>query len=80
MAKETAILENDASTVMRFLLFMTDSSGAESSQKKKDLLEQEYTEVCPECGAVVFEWWDSCRTCNGDGSQQTTLTDGDIDE
>lgn len=48
-------------------------------KKREGLLEQSYAEACPECGAVVFEWWDGCRDCGlgdeVDPTEQTTLTE-----
>lgn len=49
----------------------------EHSEKEADLLSQDYAAPCPDCGAVVFEWWDGCRECSGTGARQTTLGDDD---
>lgn len=42
----------------------------EYTKKEENLLEQDYADACPECGAVVFEWWDQCQECDGTGSVQ----------
>jgi len=52
-----------------------------TAEKERGLLEQDYAEPCPNCGGVVFEWWDSdtCQDCATDDetTEQTKLvTDG----
>lgn len=34
------------------------------TQKEQDLLKHDYAAPCPDCGAVVFEWQDSCDGCD----------------
>lgn len=41
--------------------------------KENGLLSQDYADPCPECGAVVFDWWDGCHECDGTGTTQATL-------
>lgn len=50
---------------------MADDAAEE--RKRLSLLDAHYTEECPECGAVVFDWWDECRDCGGTGTMQSTL-------
>jgi len=65
---------------------MTDRRiGPAQAKKERSLLDNDYATPCPECGGVVFDWWDTetCRDCEDSedetGSQQTTLTDGGVD-
>lgn len=54
-------------------------NGREYSSKQKSLLENDFAEPCPDCGAVLFEWKDICSECNSTnetGTQQATLADG----
>ena len=55
----------------------------ELAEKERGLLEQDYATPCPNCGGVVFEWWDSetCRDCEESTQetsteQATLITDG----
>lgn len=63
---------------------LVTDGGREYSPKEESLLEKDYAEPCPHCGAVVFEWWDVCRDCDAaleDENHQTKLfTDGGRDE
>lgn len=57
----------------------TNRTEREYTSKERDLLSNDFAEPCPDCGAVVFEWWDGCRECDEpedpDGVQ-TTLGGG----
>ncbi|RLM32650.1 hypothetical protein [Haloarcula sp. Atlit-120R] len=62
---------------------MTDLIDRATAEKERGLLEQDYAEPCPNCGGVVFEWWDSdtCRDCEGSSDESSTeqtrlVTDG----
>jgi|GEM_PF-4782490 len=54
-------------------------------EKERGLLDQDYAEPCPNCGGVVFEWWnsDTCQDCaasDDETTEQTKLvTDGGQD-
>lgn len=61
----------------------TERISQELARKERGLLKHDYASPCPECGGVVFEWWDSetCQDCEDDeadtDTEQTTLvTDG----
>jgi hypothetical protein len=62
----------------------TDATEREYSSKEKSLLENDFADPCPNCGAVLFEWEDSCDECDGDEEteteQATLMTDGGVDE
>lgn len=58
----------------------------EMAEKERHLIEH-HGSMCPECGGVVFDWWDHdrCKSCETEESepdhQQTKLvTDGGHDE
>lgn len=61
----------------------SDVIDREQAEKDSELLEQDYATACPNCGGVVFDWWDSdiCRDCEDskqkkDTEQMTLITDG----
>jgi len=52
----------------------------EYSSKEKSLLENDFADPCPDCGAVLFEWEDSCDECDSGEETPTEqaklMTDG----
>lgn len=45
-----------------------------TAETERELLEQDYATPCPNCGGVVFEWWDSdfCRDCENTNDETST--------